>query len=75
MKIGINCINIDPQYKGGVNTFTFRILDGFLLNKSHDFPFKFTYQIKINNYLINIKKNRTLKSLFIQVFFLLLRKY
>ena len=40
MKIGINCINIDPIYKGGVNTFTFGILDGFLLNNNYDFRFK-----------------------------------
>ena len=30
MKIGIDCISIDPLYKGGVNTYTFGLLSGFL---------------------------------------------
>ena len=29
MKIGIDCISIDPLYKGGVNTYIFGLLDGF----------------------------------------------
>lgn len=29
MKIGVNCLSIDPSYKGGVNTYTFGLLDGF----------------------------------------------
>ncbi|MES2372506.1 MAG: glycosyltransferase family 1 protein [Bacteroidota bacterium] len=29
MRIGIDCINTDPKYAGGVNTFTFGLLDGF----------------------------------------------
>lgn len=29
MRIGINCLRISPFYKGGVNSFTFGLLDGF----------------------------------------------
>ena len=30
MRIGINCIKINPEYSGGVNTFLFGLLDGFI---------------------------------------------
>ena len=29
MRIGINCISIDKYYAGGINAFTFGLLDGF----------------------------------------------
>jgi glycosyltransferase involved in cell wall biosynthesis len=29
MKLGIDCISVDPLYKGGVNTYIFGLLDGF----------------------------------------------
>jgi glycosyltransferase involved in cell wall biosynthesis len=29
MRVGVNCLQIDPSYTGGVNTFTFGLLDGF----------------------------------------------
>jgi glycosyltransferase involved in cell wall biosynthesis len=29
MRIGINALALDPTYRGGVNTFTFGLLDGF----------------------------------------------
>jgi glycosyltransferase involved in cell wall biosynthesis len=29
MRIGINCISLDKNYAGGINTFTFGLLDGF----------------------------------------------
>src|ERR1700743_2628371 len=28
MKIGLNCLAIDPTYRGGVNSFAFGLLDG-----------------------------------------------
>ena len=38
MKIGLNCYNINPKYKGGINTYTFGLLDGFVnINSRHDF--------------------------------------
>lgn len=29
MRIGINCLRIDPNYSGGLNTYTLGLLDGF----------------------------------------------
>jgi glycosyltransferase involved in cell wall biosynthesis len=29
MRIGVNCLHIYPEYTGGVNSFTFGLLDGF----------------------------------------------
>jgi glycosyltransferase involved in cell wall biosynthesis len=29
MRIGINCLKIDPSFAGGLNTYTFGLLDGF----------------------------------------------
>jgi glycosyltransferase involved in cell wall biosynthesis len=29
MRVGVNCLQIDPSYVGGVNTYTFGLLDGF----------------------------------------------
>lgn len=29
MRIGVNCIGIDPGYRGGINTYVFGILNGF----------------------------------------------
>jgi glycosyltransferase involved in cell wall biosynthesis len=29
MRVGVNCLQIDPSYAGGVNTYTFGLLDGF----------------------------------------------
>lgn len=38
MKIGISCYNINPNYKGGINSFTFGLIDGFAsLNSEHNF--------------------------------------
>ena len=38
MRIGINCLRIDPTYKGGVNSFTFGLLDGFAASRrGHEF--------------------------------------
>jgi glycosyltransferase involved in cell wall biosynthesis len=44
MRIGINCVNIDPDYVGGVNTYLFGLLDGFI---HHDR--KHTYQLYVNS--------------------------
>jgi len=38
LRIGINCISIDPDYLAGVNTYTFGLLDGFAkLDVRHSF--------------------------------------
>src|SRR5262245_24306538 len=38
MRIGINCLRISPTYRGGVNSFTFGLLDGFAeVGAEHDF--------------------------------------
>ena len=38
MRIGLNCLRTAPQYKGGINSFTFGLLDGFAASKrQHDF--------------------------------------
>jgi glycosyltransferase involved in cell wall biosynthesis len=38
MRIGINCIRLSPAYKGGVNSFTFGLLDAFAAGgRGHDF--------------------------------------
>ncbi len=29
MKIGINCLRTDPNYRGGINSYTFGLIDGF----------------------------------------------
>jgi len=34
MKLGIDCIDVDLTYKGGVSTYTFGLLDGFSKFKS-----------------------------------------
>src|SRR4051812_2761736 len=34
MRIGINCININPDYAGGLKTFTFGLLDGLCKTKT-----------------------------------------
>ena len=33
MKIGINLLSIDPNYSGGVTSFTFGILNGLIINE------------------------------------------
>ena len=74
MKIGINCINVDPQYKGGVNTFTFGILDGFLLNKSHDFSFQIYVSNKNKQLFNKYKKNPNFEIIVYTSFFLIIKK-
>lgn len=38
MRLGINCLRISPDYKGGVNSFTFGLLDGFKrIGEQHTF--------------------------------------
>jgi glycosyltransferase involved in cell wall biosynthesis len=38
MRVGINCLRIDPGYKGGVNSFTFGLIDGFAASRrGHEF--------------------------------------
>jgi glycosyltransferase involved in cell wall biosynthesis len=38
MRIGINCLGVDPSYKGGTNSFTLGLLDGLShVGVSHEF--------------------------------------
>jgi glycosyltransferase involved in cell wall biosynthesis len=38
MRVGINCLCIDPGYSGGINSFTFGLLDGFMrVGEAHEF--------------------------------------
>lgn len=38
MRIGVNCLNLDPSFVGGLNTFTRGLLDGFAhVANQHDF--------------------------------------
>jgi hypothetical protein len=58
MKIGISCYNINPNYKGGINSFTFGLIDGFAsLNSEHNFQI---YVNRKNNFLFD--KYRNLKN-------------
>ncbi len=58
MKIGISCYNINPNYKGGINSFTFGLIDGFAsLNSEHNFQI---YVNRKNSFLFD--KYRNLKN-------------
>lgn len=38
MRVGVNCLHIHPAYRGGVNSFTFGLLDGFArVGAAHQF--------------------------------------
>ena len=38
MRIGIDCQSIDLEYKGGINTYLFGLIEGFLsINSKHYF--------------------------------------
>lgn len=38
MRVGVNCLRLSPAYKGGVNSFTFGLLDGFTrVGDGHEF--------------------------------------
>lgn len=38
MRVGINCLCVDPEYSGGINSFTFGLLDGFeRVGGAHEF--------------------------------------
>jgi glycosyltransferase involved in cell wall biosynthesis len=38
MRVGINCVGTDPSYRGGTNSFTFGLLDGFeRVGEAHEF--------------------------------------
>jgi glycosyltransferase involved in cell wall biosynthesis len=34
MRFGINCFHINPKYSGGINSYTFGLLDGFVISGS-----------------------------------------
>jgi glycosyltransferase involved in cell wall biosynthesis len=78
MRIGVDCLAVDPAYRGGVNTYIFGLLDGFSeLNTENKYiifctsknkkPFK--KYLKFNNFdLIVIDNYRTLtKKLFLGI--------
>ena len=47
MKIGLNCLATTPSYRGGVNSFTFGLLDGFAQSRRpHEFVIFATPQNK-----------------------------
>lgn len=61
MKIGIDCQSIDLEYKGGINTYLFGLIEGFLsLNSKHNFIVfvnrgeKITYIKKLSNPKIKV---------------------
>ncbi|HPI38712.1 MAG TPA: hypothetical protein PK397_12280, partial [Ignavibacteriaceae bacterium] len=38
MRIGLNYFNINPAYRGGINTYTLGLTEGFAaVNKTHQF--------------------------------------
>jgi len=39
MKIGIDCLDIKPNYSGGINTYLFGLLDGFKKSRVKDIEF------------------------------------
>ena len=39
MRVGIDCLDINPNYPGGVNSYLFGLMNGFYLNKSQDIDF------------------------------------
>lgn len=43
MRIGVNCLQVDPGYVGGVNTYVFGLLDGFAAK-----PGAHTFQIYVS---------------------------
>lgn len=44
MRVGINCLRIYPGYSGGVNSFTFGLLDGFMrVGGQHEFTIFVTH--------------------------------
>lgn len=56
MTIGINCISIEPEYTGGINSFTIGLLDGFSkINTTHQFNIFVSNKNKgvFEKYLIN----------------------
>lgn len=50
MRIGVNCLQIDPAYAGGVNTYTLGLLAGFARLSSRDCFFRL-YVTKANQHL------------------------
>jgi glycosyltransferase involved in cell wall biosynthesis len=46
MKIGLNCLRTSPEYRGGVNSFTFGLIDGFALSRR---PHQFVIFANTNN--------------------------
>ena len=48
MRIGINCLDLNPEYVGGVNTYLFGLLDAFAKNKEHSFS---VFTLKKNSFL------------------------
>jgi glycosyltransferase involved in cell wall biosynthesis len=39
MRIGIDCLDINPQYSGGVNSYLFGLMEGFYANKRDNINF------------------------------------
>jgi len=78
MNIGINCFSLNPDYTGGINSFTFGLLDGFVKSGTeHNFQVYVTkrnihlfdnYKSYKNITLIQIPDSRIKKGLRIGAF-------
>jgi glycosyltransferase involved in cell wall biosynthesis len=55
MRIGINCLNVSPNYFGGSNSYTFGLINGFF-SKKESSPFQL-YVTPENKHLFNDYKN------------------
>jgi glycosyltransferase involved in cell wall biosynthesis len=82
MKIGIDCLDIKPEYKGGINTYTFGLIDGFSsLDTKNNYTIYcnnknkhlFEKYEKTNNFNVIIleKYNKIIKYIFLSFAFVL----
>ena len=87
MRIGIDCLDINPNYAGGVNSYLFGLIDGFSKNKTPYYKFiilccpanKYFFEPIAKKYkfeLINVKfYNKYIYILFVIIPFLLNSKF
>jgi len=87
MRVGIDCLDINPSYAGGVNSYLFGLIDGFSKNKRVDHKFiilccpanKHFFEPIAKKYkfeLINVKfYNKYIYILFVIIPFLLNSKF
>ena len=63
MKIGINCFSLNPEYSGGIKTYTFGLIDGFV-NSGNEHNFQI-YATDRNVHLFD--KFKSLKNFSVEV--------